>query len=356
MRHLVAFALFLLSTPALAGLVEEDGFLPAVIAGRTVRLEALVVRPDDGARHPLAVLSHGAPREAGKRPDMHPRSRIAEAREFARRGWVAVVAMRRGYGLSEGDYAESSGRCDSPDYERAGRASAEDIRAVIAAMAARPYVDASTVLGVGQSAGGLATVALTADPPPGLVAAINFAGGRGSSAPDQVCSADRLVAAFGVFGRSSRVPMLWVYADNDHYFGPALAQRFHAAFTAAGGQARFVAAPAFRDDGHGLFSKDGIPLWTRTVDDFLAERRLTQIDKPMPMPTRTDVAFPRGLDAEGRAAFLAFLDAPTHKAFATSPSGAWGWRSGRRDAETAAAEALESCSRHSRTPCSVVTP
>ena len=47
-----------------------------------------------------------------------------------------------------------------------------------------------------------------------------------------------------------RIPMA---AGNDKFFGPQLAHRMHAAFTAAGGRARFIDAPAFRRDGHLLF-------------------------------------------------------------------------------------------------------
>ena len=231
--------LFALVPPAAAGLVEEEIGLPVSFGpmGRsgTVRLDALIVRPDDGQRHPLAVLNHGAPRDGADRAAMNPGSMRAQAREFARRGWAVVAFMRRGYGRSEGDYVESSGKCASPDYVASGRNSADDVRAVIQAMKARPYVDGTRIISVGRSAGGFATVALTADPPPGLLSAISFAGGRGSTRPDYVCDEDRLVDAYATFGRTSRIPMLWVYAENDHWFVPPLAQRLFAAFTGAGG-------------------------------------------------------------------------------------------------------------------------
>jgi hypothetical protein len=42
-------------------------------------------------------------------------------------------------------------------------------------------------------------------------------------------SINDLVRAFAQFGKISRVPMLWVYALNDHYFGPGLAAQFYRA-------------------------------------------------------------------------------------------------------------------------------
>jgi dienelactone hydrolase len=342
---------------AAAGLVEEDVSLPVSFGGRhggTLALEALIVRPDDNQRHPLAVISHGAPRNAEDRAGMHARAQIAKAREFARRGWATVVVMRRGYGQSEGEYVESSGRCDSPDYVTSGLTSAEDIRQTIAAMAAKPYVDASKVISVGQSAGGFATVALTANPPPGLVAAISFAGGRGSTKPDTVCTPERLIAAFATFGKTSRIPMLWVYTDNDHFFGPRLAHRFHDAFTGAGGQARFIAASDFGEDGHMLFSTAGIPIWTPYVEDFLASLRLTQFANPLPARDLSAITYPRGLTEKGRAAYRDYLDGVPHKSFAMAKDGAFGWRSNRRTTDEAVTQALEFCAKYAKGACYTV--
>ena len=69
-------------------------------------------------------------------------------------------------------------------------------------------------------------VAAAAQQPPGGVAVLNFAGGRGSDKPYSVCDADQLVETFGTLGKTVRVPTLWLYAANDHFFGPKLAQRF----------------------------------------------------------------------------------------------------------------------------------
>jgi hypothetical protein len=44
--------------------------------------------------------------------------------------------------------------------------------------------------------------------------------------------------------------MLWIYAENDSYFGPELTKRMHNAFTAAGGDAEYHLLPAFGNDGH----------------------------------------------------------------------------------------------------------
>lgn len=183
-----------------------------------------------------------------------------------------MIVMRRGYGDSGGNYAEST-ECDNADYVSVGRAGATDIRAAIEFLRRRPDVDPQRIVSVGLSAGGFSSVALAEDAPRGLVAVINFAGGRGSRRPDEVCAPERLIQAFSVFGKKSRVPMLWVYAQNDRFFSATLSKRFHSAFTGAGGVAEYVLHPAFDEDGHRLFAR-GIKLWTPVVDEFLRKQKL----------------------------------------------------------------------------------
>lgn len=257
-------------------LVVQSLFIPAPGA-EDKGLQAVLVRPDEPGAHPLALITHGTPRDAVMRRQMTPWDMLPQAEEFARRGWAAVVVMRRGYGNSGGSYAEGDRACAAnPRYYASGVESANDLRAAIAYLSGLPEVDPTRIISVGWSAGGFATVALTADPPPGLVAGISFAGGRGSPARDEVCNSGDLVRAFGSFGEHSHVPMLWIYARNDHFFTPEMAGAFYHAFTDAGGSAQLVSAGSFGADGHTLFfSRAGIPIWGPMVDDFLQSRHLT---------------------------------------------------------------------------------
>jgi dienelactone hydrolase len=306
-------------------------------------LEALLVRPAAAGRYPLALVSHGSPRSAGDRPGMTPYGLLPQMMEFARRGWAAVAVMRRGFGDSGGGFAEDAGGCEGANYVAAERSAVADLRATITYLGTRPDVDTKRILAVGVSAGGIATVALAANPPDGLVAAISFAGGRGSKSEGMVCSEDRLVGAFGTFGRTSHTPMLWIYADNDKFFGPQLARRMYQAFTAAGGQAEFVKHPAFATDGHALFA-NGTRLWVPYVDAFLQKQQLVLRDGLLPVPL-PDIPAPAGLDDNGRKAFGDYLAAGPHKVFAISPKGAYGWGGGRRNTNAATQRAMENCSK-----------
>ncbi len=116
----------------------------------------------------------------------------------------------------------------------------------------------------------------------------------------------------------------------------------HAAFTAAGGRAQFIAAGAFGEDGHSLFSS-GIAVWTPMVDDFLRAQNLGRRDL---LPPPTPLPPPPRLGEKGRAGFVNYLAAGPHKAFAVSPKGAWASRSGLRSADEARAKALEGCGKY----------
>jgi dienelactone hydrolase len=318
--------------------------IPAVISGSNspVELEAIVLRPDDGLPHPLAVFNHGSPRNAEDRPAMSPYWMWAQAVAFARRGWVAVAFMRRGYGRSGGEWDEGYGSCADPDYARAGRAGARDIAAVAQFMTSQSYVSKDKWISVGVSAGGFATVALTADPPHDLAAAISFAPGRGSTGPDTVCGANQLVAAFAQYGKTSRIPLLWVSADNDHFFGPRLVSQLTTVFSHAGGNVTFVATPPFGSDGHHLFSAAGIPIWSPIVDRFLMSNNLRQRDRPIDVSS-PDLPAPPSLNARGREAFKTYLDSGPNKAFAVGGNSHFGWATGRRSIDQASRDALGFC-------------
>jgi dienelactone hydrolase len=324
---------------------REDLRIPMAAAGPR-GLEAMLVRPSGTRRYPLALLSHGAPRDADRRAGMTPYGLYSQATEFARRGFAALVVMRRGYGSSDGDYAENSGPCGRRNYLVAAKASASDLRAAIDAMKNRVDVTTQGMIAIGVSAGGFASVALTADPPPGLAAAISFAGGRGSRADNDVCDEDALARAFGVLGKTSRTPMLWVYARNDKFFGPDLARRLHREFSASGGRAEFIDVPGFGRDGHFLFAAAGTPVWTPIVDRFLRQQNLGTRDL-IAAPAVAAIAPPPGLGPKARDGFAAYLRGGPHKAFAASAKGGgFAWRTGLRSASEARQAALEACAQY----------
>jgi len=307
-------------------------------------LEAVIVRPGEPGRYPLVLISHGSARTPDERRQITPLRFLPQAREFARRGWAAVAVLRKGYGDSDDtpNYHES---CDRPNHLAVARVAAHEMRATIAYLAARQDIDRSKVLAVGHSVGGLFSLALAADPPPGLVGVINFAGGRGGRGGGEFCGQDQLVEAMRTFGRDTHVPTLWVYVDNDRLFPSSIARRWHTAFVGAGGKADFVRVPSFGSDGHDFFgSVLSNDLWTKYVDEFLARHSLQQRRTLLPSSVPS-VPAPRELTAGGQRLFLAYRTAAPHKALAISTNGKFSWESGRRTIGEAKAAALARCAK-----------
>lgn len=242
---------------------------PVTEGARRVLIDVTVFRPKAAEPLPIVVLSHGSPRDAEDRRLDGRQRLISQAQPFLAMGYAVLVPTRRGYGESGGDWAEGYGSCRDPDYYAAGLESARDIRAAVEAVRGEPWADTRHVVLAGQSAGGFGSVAASAAGVEGLVGVINFAGGRGSRASDQVCGEDRLVDAMRRYGKSARVPELWLYSVNDRFFGPALAHRMYEAFVAAGGNAQLVQAPAVGLDGHAYFAR-AMDDWAPRVKAFLA--------------------------------------------------------------------------------------
>jgi pimeloyl-ACP methyl ester carboxylesterase len=263
-------SLLLLAGPAQAALAWTESVIRAPVGAGSERVEidVTVLRPKGVGPFPIVVLSHGSPRSAAERR-MDGRQRLtAQGEPFIAMGYAVIVPTRRGYGHSGGEWAEGFGPCSDPDYYGAGLETARDVRAAVDAVRAEPWADTRKVILAGQSAGGFGSVAAASQAFDGLVAVINFAGGRGSMDADKVCAESRLVDAMARYGGAARVPELWLYSANDRFFGPSLARRMYDAFVRSGGNAEFVEAPVTGLDGHAYFAR-AVDDWAPRVRRFL---------------------------------------------------------------------------------------
>ena len=342
--------------PAGARYVEREFRLPAPNSFPN-GLDVLEVYVDTPGRHPLALLTHGTSDKPEERMQLTPWAQLPQALWFARRGYVALVIIRRGYGTSGGQQDGVHGGCRTGgSFQEAGEAAADDLRAAVSyAEKQMPEVDASQVVSAGVSTGGFTQVALAAKPPAGLKAAISFAGGRGGDGKGHLCDESGVVGAFKSFGKHARIPMLWIYSENDKWFPPEYAKRFQAAYEGAGGTDEFVLAPPDGEDGHHLYGH--VAAWSKTVDDFLGRHNLLPLSTPYPLPVPPPVAAPAGLSEGGQEAFQRFLIYGPHKAFATNGQGIYGLALGQFNQDLADHRAMESCehARHEGPPCEVVS-
>ena len=330
--------------------IQKEIFIPAPLAFPN-GLDAIEVYADLPGRHPLAVLTHGTSDKEEERERVTPWAQLGQAMWFARRGYVAIVVTRRGYGRSGGKRDGESGGCRSRrggSFQQAGEESADDLRAVIKYGQGLAEIDSTTVVSMGISTGGFAQVALSANPPPALKAAINFAGGRGADGHEHNCDLYGLIEAYKDFGKAAHkhgdLPMLWVYAQNDHWFTPSMAQQFEAAYTKSGDPVQFVLAAPDRDEGHHLYSH--ISAWTDTVQAFLKVHNLLPMgDELLPAPQPANMPPPAGLQDKGLEAWRQYFLAAPFKAFASNGQGAWGLAQAAFNQQIADADAVDRCKK-----------
>lgn len=262
-----------------AALVEEIVQLPVVVQDRQGQSHAhsitvTIFRDDARGASPFMLLNHGRAGTAQGRARLGRARYSAISAYFVGRGFAVFVPTRVGYGVSGGPDVEHTGACDAREFAPGFEAAAAQSLAVIRYAKAQSYVDVTRGVVVGQSFGGATAVALAAKNIDGVAAAINFAGGSGgspTSRPEHPCSPQALAQTYAEYGRTARTPMLWLYSENDRYWGREYPYQWFEGFRTAGGIAQFVRLPPYRADGHASFT--GNPeAWKPHVERFLASR------------------------------------------------------------------------------------
>jgi dienelactone hydrolase len=255
---------------------EQEFLIPWERNNEKWLAHAKIFRPERDDPRPLILIAHGMARLAADRPKQRPNWADHQARWFAAQGFVVIVPMRRGYGLSDGPNREGIS-CDNPDYVNAAQTSANDVAGIVGYMVEQSYVDKTRIVMLGQSVGGWATLAVASRNPRGVLGVINFAGGHGNTSAGTVCVADRLVEGAQKMGQSAKVPALWVYTTNDKFFSDVLSAKMHAAYAGAGAPAEYKNVGAFGADGHSLFvDPTSMSRWTPPVTEFLRQLKLME--------------------------------------------------------------------------------
>lgn len=244
--------------------------LPLAVDGRTVDVATQVFRPEGPGPFPLVIFSHGRSADPAVRAGLQYPVPLGHVAFWLRQGVAVVAPIRPGYGATGGADRENSGArwpapgtacTGQPDYAAVARHAASTIRAVHGWALQQPWVRHDRILLEGQSVGGMATIAAASERLPGVVGAVNFSGGAGGkpdTAPGHSCRPDVLTALYRQLGTQVRVPSLWLYAENDQYWGPNMPRQWFSAFREGGDNAQFIAAPALEGaDGHNLLRVGG---------------------------------------------------------------------------------------------------
>lgn len=275
---LFAFAALIAgSSASRARTVEQVVALPVhvEIRGQTISqpITLTVFRDDTRGPSPFLILNHGRPVHVADHVKMGRVRYSANAAYFVALGFAVFVPTRIGYGVSGGPDIEDLGSsCAHKDYPPSYEAAAQQSLAVIAYAKSLSYVDTAQGIVLGQSFGGATAIALAAKNLPGVIAAVNFAGGGGGNPetrPERPCGNDRLTELFASYGATARIPSLWLYSENDRYFGTEKPRAWFEAFTARGGAGRFVQLPPSGTNGHSSFTANP-NAWHKPFQDFIA--------------------------------------------------------------------------------------
>lgn len=273
----LGLALWLIAAPLQAALQEEVLRVPVQVHnayGKAVAQDIVVtVFRDDALSgpYPLLLLNHGRAPEAAERAAMGRARYGAVARWFTRLGFLVAVPTRLGYGETGGEDLEDTGSCQRKRYAPGYAAAADQTLQVLDALRRRSDVQPDRAVVAGQSFGGATAVAVAARNPAGVQATLNFAGGGGGNPKTMAmnpCDPAQLQRLFAGYGETARTPSLWVYSENDQFFGPALPPAWFEAFRAAGGVGEFQHFGPNGDDGHSLFTR-APPVWQPRVRAFL---------------------------------------------------------------------------------------
>lgn len=268
--------IWLCAFEAHGALVEEIVQIPVEVTDmhwRTHRqsMTLTIFRDDGSPKSPFLILNHGRAVSVSGRAKMERARYSAVSAYFVGKGFTVFVPTRIGYGVTGGPDVENSGACDRKNYLPGYEAAAAQSMAAVEYAKSRGDVDANRGIVLGQSFGGVIAVALAARNIGGVLGAINFAGGGGGdpeTRPGEPCSEYHLKELFADYGKKARTPMLWLYSQNDRYFGSEYPPRWFDAFKKQGGVAQYVQLPAHGKDGHGSFTSNP-NAWKPHVEEFL---------------------------------------------------------------------------------------
>lgn len=233
---------------------------------RELRLEGFLYRPPSPGPFPVLLFNHGSTGAGRVPPTATIYYRYPEvARFFLERGWAVLIPMRRGRGASDGEYLERYD-CDRAILLGGVERAIADLDAVLAYVSAQPWADPTRLLLGGMSRGALLSVVYPSRRHTNARGIINFAGGWMAERCDNAIRFNADV--FAEAGRGGKLPMLWLYSENDRNYGPGAIRSYHRAFTQAGGTAELQIFPPIGHDGH-ILLPGAVDVWQTAVQRFL---------------------------------------------------------------------------------------
>lgn len=237
------------------------------------QLEMTLLLPDGPGPFPVAVFNHGDIEIDMSYIRYNTRFRdMIVAREFLRQGIAVAMPARPGIGMSEGVYAAPGKQLTDADPSYRARVHTRAIMPAIDYLRQEKELDPAKIIIVGQSAGAYATMYIASQNPAGVIGAINFAGGRSDHrAGDPANFRNPItIEANAEFGRTTHIPVLMIYAENDSRATANTIRLSYEAFVHSGGTATLLLTPPIAVDGHYLYHypdlwRDAFLLYLRQI-------------------------------------------------------------------------------------------
>jgi dienelactone hydrolase len=151
-----AFALgcLIIAAAGVSSVRAQPRFGPRAVEGQPARRQfwivpssdtstdshAMLYRPIGEGPFRLAVIAHASTQNALRRAQMPQPDYRELSVQLVARGFAVLVPERPGHGATGGPYLEDQGNCPDVDYVKAGRATADSIRAALSFMQSQPFI------------------------------------------------------------------------------------------------------------------------------------------------------------------------------------------------------------------------
>jgi dienelactone hydrolase len=281
MRLFIAAAWVLLVWTSSAAARSAASYTTEIVSipSGSLKLRGMLGRPAGPGPFPAYISNHGSMtiQEASRRPwTVITKGSLSDT--LAQQGFVALVLARRGYKGSEGaasTYSQNqtsggySGR-RAADVMRGAEEETGDVVAALEYLLTLPFVDPERVAVGGVSLGGLVSI-MAAARDTRFKAVISMAGGYRQSGQGGVDEAWPLVQ--GVWKTSAqkiRAPVLILWSKNDMMLHEDEGRQLEKELRRLGKSVEMKVYPAFRDNGHFLFTRaEGYPVYVPDAVSFL---------------------------------------------------------------------------------------
>lgn len=249
------------------------------IPSGSLKLRGVLGRPAGPGPFPAYISNHGSMtiQEASRSPwTVITKGSLSDT--LAHQGLVALVLARRGYKGSEGaasTYSQNhtsggySGR-RAADVMRGAEEETGDVVAAFEYLLTLPFVDPERVAVGGVSLGGLVSV-MAAARDTRFKAVISMAGGYRQGGQGGVDEAWPLVQGVWKNGAQKiRAPVLILWSKNDMMIDEDEGRQLEKELRRLGKSVEMKVYPAFRDNGHFLFTRaEGYPVYVPDAVSFL---------------------------------------------------------------------------------------